>query len=170
MKQMSVTEKFINILERICISIAAIMLAIAATSSLIQVISRSIIGRPLTWTEELARFAGILMVMFAIGPVFKERGHVGVDFFYNKLPKGFRKYIDVVNDLFTIAVMVLFTYYAVILMENGAKMMSAALRIPMSYVYVGVVIGGGFSSIFAFYAAVKHTREVFSNKCGEEVK
>lgn len=162
-------DKIISIAEKICIAIACIMLAIAVISSFIQVVSRSILGRPLTWTEEVARFSGILMVMFAMGPVFKERGHVGVDFIYNKLPKCLKKYIDIINDAVTIVVMFLFTFYGIILMNNGSRMASPALRIPMSTVYFGLVLGGGFSILFAIYAAAKHTKSIFSEKSEKDI-
>ena len=161
MSQKNVWNGFFDKLEIVCKYIAGILLAIAVVSSLIQVVSRTILGSPLTWTEEAARYSGIWMTMWAMGPVFRERGHIGVDFIYNKFPNCSKKYVDVVNDLITVAVMGLFTYFASILMTNGAGTTSPALRIPMSIVYSGVVLGGGISMLFALDAAIRHTKSNF---------
>ena len=62
---------------------------------------------------------------------------------------------------------VVFTVFAVILLKNGARTSSPALRLPMSVIYSGVVIGGGCSVLFAIYAAIGHTKENFSGHSKE---
>ena len=167
MKKSNPFDTVIHVLDKICSGLAALFLAIAVGSSVIQVVSRTVLGSPLTWTEEVARFAGIWMTMFAMGPIFKERGHIGVDLIYNKFPNASKKYVDIINDLITIAVMLLFTVFAVILLKNGARTSSPALRVPMSVIYSGVVIGGGCSVLFAIYAAIGHTKSNFFGQSKE---
>ena len=57
--------------------------------------------------------------------------------------------------------------FAVILLKNGARTSSPALRVPMSVIYSGVVIGGGCSVLFAIYAAIGHTKSNFSGQSKE---
>lgn len=159
MQQNNIFDKVIQLLEKVCNAIAAILLAVTVGSSAIQVFCRTVLGSPLSWTEELARFGGVWMVMWAMGPVFKARGHIGIDFLYNKFPDRFRKYADIFDDLVTIAVMAAFTYFACILMKNGARTASPALRIPMSWIYSVVVLGGACSVLFAVHALLYHRRE-----------
>lgn len=159
MQQNNIFDKVIQVLEKICNAVSAVLLAITVASSAIQVFCRTVLGSPLSWTEELARFGGVWMVMWAMGPVFKARGHIGIDFLYNKFPHVSKKYVDLFDDLVTIGVMIAFTYFACILMNNGARTASPALRIPMSWVYSGVVLGGGCSVLFAVHALLYHRRE-----------
>lgn len=162
MRQETKLDKIVYRLERFSLSVAALLLAVTVFSSFIQVISRTVIGKPLTWTEELARFCGIWMIMWAMGPIFRERGHIGVDFLYNKFPKVAKKYVDIVNDCITILTMLAFTIYAAVLMINGSGTSSPALRFPMSIIYAGVFLGGALSVFFATYAAVNHTKANFA--------
>ena len=158
MQQKNFFDILIVKLEKVCNAVAAILLGITVGSSAIQVFCRTVLGKPLSWTEELARFGGVWMVMWAMGPVFKARGHIGIDFLYNKFPDPLKKYVDIIDDLVTIGVMAAFTYFACILMSNGARTASPALRIPMSWVYSGVVLGGACSVLFAVHALLYHKR------------
>ena len=144
--------------------VSIILLAICVASSLIQVVSRTIFNSPLLWCEEVARYSGVWLIMWAMGLIFKVRGHIEVDFFYSHMPKAVQKYLDVINDVITIILMICFTYFAVQLMINGADTNSPSLRLPMSAVYSGVVLGAGISVLFAIYAAVSHTKEIFTKE------
>lgn len=161
MRQENSMDKTVAKLERMALYAAALFLAIVVLSSVIQVFSRTIIGKPLSWTEELARYGGIWMIMWAMGPIFRERGHIGVDFIYNKFPETSKRYVDVVNDVITVLTMIAFTAYSVILMINGSGTSSPALRIPMSVIYAGMVLGGALSVFFAVYASIEHTKKNF---------
>lgn len=148
-------ERLIRTIEKILEYIVVLLFVIVVLSSLIQVVSRTIFGRPILWCEETARFAGIWMIMLAMGIIFKERGHIGVDFFYNKMPKKVQGVLDYVNDFFTTAVMTLFTIYSAQLLVKGYSTPSPSLRIPMGVIYIGVVLGSALSVLFCIYAIIK---------------
>ncbi len=161
-------KKFFDILEKLVEWVSVILLLICVASSLIQVVSRTLLNNPLLWCEEMARFSGVWMIMWAMGLIFKARGHIEVDFFYSHTPKAMQKYLDIINDVITIVLMVCFTCFAVQLMMNGAGTKSPSLRLPMSVIYSGVVAGAGISVLFAIYATVNHTKEIFFQKHAPE--
>lgn len=152
-------DRLIAFLEKLVEWVSIVLLAICVGSSLLQIISRTIIGKPLTWCEEVARFSGVWMIMWAMGLVFKARGHIGVDFFYSKMSRKVQRVLDPINDLFTICLMILFTYFSAQLMVNGYGTKAPSLRIPMGFIYSGMVSGAGLSVLFAIYAAIQNLRK-----------
>lgn len=76
-------KKFLDHFEEY---ISAALLVILFAVLVWQIISRQVLNSPAIWTEELARLIFIYTSMFACSSAVKERHHVNIAFFVEKLP------------------------------------------------------------------------------------
>ena len=139
----------INTLEKIlkvCRLIAKAGIVITL-SYMVIVILLQIFGRymsnnmDISWTEESARFAQLWMVFFGAGIAMQRNLHVGVDVLTGVLKGTGRKIIVVLCGIFAVVFLIVAIYGSFDLIAVGGLQISAALNIPMSYVYFIIPIG-----------------------------
>ncbi|MBP9534158.1 MAG: TRAP transporter small permease subunit, partial [Bilophila sp.] len=69
-------------LTALIIVIACVLLGIASTLGMYQVLTRFIFGQPSTWSEIAIRLILIWMVMFGVVVAFREGAQISVDLMY----------------------------------------------------------------------------------------
>lgn len=120
-----------------------------------QVFSRYVLKNPSAYTEELARYLliwiGLLGSAYAVG-----RGmHLAIDLLPQALHGPSRRRLDQVIAMFVLL------FAATVLVWGGAKLVwmtlylgqnSAAMRIPLGYVYLAVPVSG---ALMIYYAIVQ---------------
>jgi TRAP-type C4-dicarboxylate transport system permease small subunit len=122
-----------------------------------QVVMRYVVGRSLSWSEELARFIFMWLSWVGASYAVKERSHFRVEMFANLL-KGrhrarFELLILVIWFGFSVTLAWLGTQLMIFLIETGQ--ISAAMEIPMSWVYASVPAGCALMSIRLVVEIVK---------------
>ena len=124
-------------------AVAAIFAAMCAVG-LLQVFNRFVLNRSLSWSEEFQIYCHVWIVFLAIPIAYRHGAHLSVD----SLRKLFPRRLGVVFDLF---IELLWIWFAVALtwlswkVSEVAKLQSSpGLEMPMSYVYYGMVVGGGY--------------------------
>ena len=114
----------------------------------LQVMMRQL-GSSLSWSEELARYCFIWMIYIGISLGVKEQKHVRIDAFLLLLNQKGQMILNFIVNLFFMAfaifVIIYGTEIANQLLQFGQK--SAAIRIPMGYVYMATPIGMGLTLI-----------------------
>jgi TRAP-type C4-dicarboxylate transport system permease small subunit len=136
-------EKFINILYDVIISnMIKIIGVIMALTILLQIFSRAFMKVPFSWTEELARITFMWFCFLGSGIAMKNKAHLGIDFFVNKLGKKAR----FVNEVIIYVLVGLFgfilSYYGMQITKIMHKQVSSVMRIPMSYFYAVIPLTG----------------------------
>ena len=108
-----------------------------------QVVMRYIFSNALSWSEELARFIFMWLSWVGASYAVKERSHFRVEMFANLLKGQHRKRFELsvlaVWFGFSVIMAWLGTRLMIFLMETGQ--ISAAMEIPMSWVYASVPAG-----------------------------
>lgn len=132
------------------ISIGAMTLLI-----FLQVLLRYVLNTPLAWTEEISRYLFIWMT-FTAGYVGLRRGkHIGVEALQNALPpvlgNMLRFLANLVSSLFFGAII----YYILVFWQKLSIQTSPATGIPITFVYLGMVIGSLFMCIWYLLLAFK---------------
>ncbi|HVR28111.1 MAG TPA: TRAP transporter small permease [Thermoanaerobaculia bacterium] len=114
-----------------------------------QVATRFLLGRPSPWSEELARFLliwlGLLGASYALG----RRMHLAIELFARRVQwrRWSRRFTLASTLAFALAVLGAGgTHLVALQLELGQR--SAALAIPMGWVYLALPIAGG---LMAFY-------------------
>ena len=114
---------------------------------LAQVIMRYVFSRPLTWSEEAARFIFVYVSFIGISYAYRQKGHIRMEVVVNLFPQAVRRGLEVLINLGTIA---LFCYmipfsFRFIGIQAGVK--ATATHIPMSIVYTALPLGMALSCV-----------------------
>lgn len=92
-------DRFLAGLSKGMFVVAMLFLAVMTTLIGIQVASRNLMNMGLPWADELARFAGLAIVFFAI-PLLQHQGrHIAVDIFSSRLRGRAATALSIVNEI-----------------------------------------------------------------------
>ncbi|MDR1048599.1 MAG: TRAP transporter small permease [Synergistaceae bacterium] len=133
-------KKFLNNFEEYCV---VWTMALMTVLVFCQVVMRYVFSNSLSWSEELARFIFMWLSWVGASYAVKERSHFRVEMFANLLKGRSRKIFELailaVWFAFSVILAWLGTRLTLFLMETGQ--ISAAMEIPMSWVYASVPAG-----------------------------
>lgn len=156
-------EKVLAKLDIVFNWMTTIILGAMTALIFIQVLCRFVFNSPLAWTEEVAKYLFIWMTFIA-GYVGARRGmHIGVEAVQNALPPIGGKILRCFSNLVCTAFFGAVVYYTLYFWDKLSKQTSPALGIPISIVYLGMIIGSAFMAIWYFILAIK----CFENNSGK---
>lgn len=123
-------------------AVIVFLFAVLTAAVFYQVVARYLFNNPPAWTEELARYCQVWVIMLASSICIRRGSHLAVDYFGHKYSEG-------VTETITIAINVLIVFYILVVIVFGWKLMvagqyqlSPALQIKMSFVYVIFPVSG----------------------------
>ena len=138
------------------LALATLMTAMVG-SVVWQVLSRYLFVVPAAWTEELARFLLIWIGMLGAAYAYRQGSHLGIDLLANKLNESGKQrlhgIVHIVCLLFAVNVLVV-GGGSLVSMTWELKQYSAAMGLPIAYVYSVIPASGGLISLFAVDAIV----------------
>jgi TRAP-type C4-dicarboxylate transport system permease small subunit len=107
-----------------------------------QVIFRYVVGNPLVWSEELARYLFVWVTMIGAGAAVRLGQHYGLDILVKPLP-------PLIRSIVAFMASILITIVACSLVWQGLKEAAGAmhhaassLEIPMVWFYAAIPLGG----------------------------
>jgi len=106
-----------------------------------QVIFRYVFHNSLAFSEELARFLFVWTVFLGIPVVQRMGGHMTVGVITERISGMPLKVLRIVADVLTVIFMVIIFKNGILMIERTSFQTSAAMQIPMSYVYYVLPIG-----------------------------
>ncbi len=134
-----------NILDRTLERFLVLLMIVMVLNVLWQVFTRFVLGSPATFTEELARYILIWVGMFGAAYVAGKNMHLSIDFFTAKLSGKAKFWSDVfirlcviLFGLFGMVIGGVYLVYLTLVLEQT----SAALQIPLGYVYIAIPVSG----------------------------
>jgi len=143
--------------------ISVLIVCVICFAVLFQVVSRFILKVPLSWTEELSRFALIWLTFVAASVALRGNGHFAVDILAHRLSPKMRK-------LHEFAVLVSMLIYLAVIFYTGLELLpvahmqeSAALDVHMSYVYLSIPFG---AALMIFNTLIKIGRLINNSRAG----
>lgn len=135
-----------RLLEVICCLILTVMVAVSCW----QVISRYVVGRPSTITEELLRFMLVWISMLGMAYVAGKQQHISLTLLVDKVSARMRQWWMIVLQLTFVA------FSVWILIIGGIKIsaismlqISPALGVPMGQVYYALPLSGALIIIYS---------------------
>ncbi|MDT8862108.1 TRAP transporter small permease [Alkalihalobacillus sp. MEB130] len=105
-----------------------------------QVFMRYVLGDSLTWSEEVARYLFIWMIYIGVSYGVKKGKHLGVDAFPMMFEKKGKLIIDMIATIAFFIFAVVISYFGLDIVLRVTRE-SAALEIPMGWVYAAPVVG-----------------------------
>ena len=108
----------------------------------LQVIARYIFNSPPSWTEELARYCQVWIVILTSSICIRKGSHLAVDYLSKSLSDRVNYFIKLLISFLVAVYLCIVIVFGVKLMMAGAYQVSPAIQIKMSYVYAIFPIGG----------------------------
>lgn len=131
--------KLLDRIEEIFVGVLMMGMTLMIT---LQIIFRYIILKPISWSEEAARYMMVWAIYVGAALAVKRGKHMVVDFFVSRVSPKQRKIVIILSDL-------IFITFCLIMLKQGFVVIghlirlgqvSAALGLPMYYVYLAPII------------------------------
>ena len=124
---------------------ACLMLLIASTLGMFQIITRFVLEQPAEWSEILIRLSLIWMVFLGIPTAFRQGAMVSVDVLYRWSPPKIRRVLDLVVCLAGLTLIAVIVWWGWDYALRGRVQSMAGLEsISMFWGYVAMPVGGLF--------------------------
>jgi TRAP-type C4-dicarboxylate transport system permease small subunit len=137
-----------------------ILFIVLVSTVFLQVVARYVFNSPPSWTEELARYCQVWIIILASSICIRKGSHLAVDYLSHKFPPYLSRFIKVLISILMSVYVAVVTVFGVRLMLVGHYQLSPAMQINMSYIYVIFPLGG----LLMFVEAVLSTYRIILKK------
>ena len=138
---MNILNRINSVIDR-CLRIAVtVTLGSMLVLIFAQVIFRYVFHNSLAFSEELARFLFVWTVFLGIPVVQRMGGHMTVGVITERISGMPLKVLRTIADVLTVIFMFIILKNGILMIERTSFQTSAAMQIPMSYVYYALPIG-----------------------------
>lgn len=151
-------HKLSDILDKIAEVIIVVMLGAMVIITGAQIVCR-IFFTALAWSQEATRYLLIWSTLFGAGCVYKSSGHISISVLQDVLPGKAKDILQIVIHVLCMILFGLIVFYGIQYFGKQGNQLSAAMRLPMRYVYICIPIGSGlmfFHALDAVLSCVMH--------------
>lgn len=152
-----------DVLATIEDAISVIIVCVICFTVLFQVLSRFILKVPLSWTEELSRFALIWLTFIAASVALRGDGHFAIDVVSHHLTAKTKRIHEIAILVSMLIYLVLILYTGLQLLPIAQMQESAALDVHMGYVYLSIPVG---AALMIFNVLIKIGRLLNNSRTG----
>lgn len=112
-----------------------------------QVFSRYVLGNASFWSAEVARMMMVWMTMIGSAALIQTGGHVTVTVALDRMSERLKQITLIIRDIIMLVTLGVITYYGYRFAEMNEIQLSAAMEIPMSWIYSSLWLGSGLMVI-----------------------
>jgi TRAP-type C4-dicarboxylate transport system permease small subunit len=124
---------------------ACVMMVIAASLGVFQIVTRFVLEQPAEWSEILIRLSLIWMVFLGIPAAFRQGAMVSVDVLYRWSPPTIKRVLDWVVCGAALALIAIIIWFGWDYAQRGSVQSMAGLEsISMFWAYLALPVGGLF--------------------------
>ena len=121
-------KKILDILDKIEVAVASLVLLVLICVTFFGVLMRYIFNNPFTWEEELQLACMVWITFLAAPAAFRTKSHVAIEILVDALPKSLRKIVEVLIYFFFRS-----QNYIAVMLRTSRK--TPILMIPYSTIY-----------------------------------
>lgn len=126
-------------------AVACLMMVVASSLAVFQIITRFVLEQPAEWSEILIRISLIWMVFLGIPAAFRNGAMVSVDVLYRWSPPGMKRLLDWVVCLAALTLVAVIIWWGWDYAQRGSVQSMAGLEsISMFWAYLALPVGGVF--------------------------
>lgn len=132
--------------ENFIIAICFIVMSLAAFA---QVVNRNLIGAPISWFDELARYCMVYLTLLATEAGLRDGSQISVTALLDKCSPTLRRILQIIIKLVIIgfSIMIFLSSFKIIETQLNSGQVSAGLGIPMVVPYLALPITFGMITI-----------------------
>ena len=135
-------RKLIDVYYRLLNALLVVTVAILVVPVAIQILSRHTPWVPSwIWTEEMARFLFIWMIMIGAMVGIRDGAHFDVDL-WPELPPRANALLRVVADVFVLVMALVFIWYGIRFVQFGWDQTSELAELPMTWIFISWPLAG----------------------------
>lgn len=135
------TFRFWMFVRHIGTGLILLLFAGMLAAAVAQVFSRYVLNAPLIWSEELSRYLFIWLSFLGAWVAWNRREHLGIDVLPEVVPARWRGPLLRLLELLTLIFAVTSMYFGQKILSVSMRQPSAALRLPMVWVYSSYYVG-----------------------------
>lgn len=135
--------------------VSSILLFATLFLMLLQVFMRYVVSRPLSWSEELAKYSMVWMAMLGSVIAIKRKAHLCVDMIVGYFPENIRKAVDYATKILSLIFFAVMVYYGVKYVQINLRNHSLVTGINMGFVYSVIPISG----LLMFIYTIRYFKE-----------
>lgn len=124
----------------------------------LQVVARYVFNSPPAWSEELARYCQVWMVLLTSSICIRKGSHLAVDYLTHHLSTKWKKWLGIFTHTLIVIYLAAVLYFGFVLLQVGQFQYSPAMEIRMSLTYLIFPIGYSLMLIEAIIVTVKLVR------------
>jgi TRAP-type transport system small permease protein len=121
----------------------------------LQVVFRYVLGRPLDWSEEMARYLFVWLSVMGGALGVQKGGHFGLDFFRRRIPGPGKRGVEILVHLLMGVVVLVIFFQGIRLVEMTLPQESPAMSISMAWAYASLPTGAMLMAIHLLAALLK---------------
>lgn len=145
-------QKFLTIIKKVEIVISVLLFSTIVLIVASQVILRFVFSRPLSWAEELPALLLIYLTFFTADIVYKDKGHIKIDYFFEQLPDLWKRLLNSFTYSLILFVLISIIPKAMWLIDLQSRhTVAAALPLTKSYWTIPVPIAFVSMSLTTLY-------------------
>lgn len=130
--------KYYNKLENFLIMLGLSSMGIVLAY---QVFMRYVVNRPVIWSEEFARYVFVWFTYLGASYGVKRKAHIRLSFLHERLPRKLQILINIITNLIMVVVFLYLVPYGIEAVKYQHELLSSAMQIPLSYIFVAIPIG-----------------------------
>ncbi|WP_162621759.1 TRAP transporter small permease [Microbacterium suaedae] len=143
----------VRVITGVEFAIGATCLVVILTLIFFQAAQRYLPVDQVAWTGEVSRFCLVWLTFSAAGLLITNRGHIALEIADTLPSRTLVRVVQVLALLIVAAVAISLVIEAIALIDSQGIIKSPVLRIPMSWVYIPVLIGVASTAIRSLVAA-----------------
>lgn len=124
-----------------------------------QVVARYVFNDPPSWTEELARYCQVWIILLTSSICIRKGSHLAVDYFGHRLSIGAKRKINIVMSVLIALYILIIIIFGWKLMVIGQYQVSPALQVKMSFIYIIFPLSGVLMLLEAIIKTMSLIRE-----------
>lgn len=121
-------------------TVVAFLMAVMVGTIILQVFYRFVLGDPLSWSEELARYAFVWITFLGAAVAYRHGAHIAIETVVALLPRRGREALAWVVDALMVGALVVLLVQGLAIVEVNSNVEATMLEIPMSWVYGSVPV------------------------------
>jgi TRAP-type C4-dicarboxylate transport system permease small subunit len=106
-----------------------------------QVVSRFVFNAPFSWSEELARYLQVWLILLTSAAVLRKGLHLAVDYAIHTFSAGVKRWLRVTSLILMIFFLIVVLISGGMLIAATASQRTPALQLPMWLVYLALPVG-----------------------------
>ena len=145
---------------RAVVNVAVVVLLVMMVALILaQILGRYVFNFSIAWSEEVATFAQIWLVMLGAGVAMRRRQHVGIDMLVVRLPFAVQRVAKTASLLLAVWFLLVVVVGSFGMLGIGLILKSPALQVPMVLPYAALPIGMSYVLLELAIATLPEIRD-----------